>query len=525
MQRTDHNETVSLWTAGDELPRYPRLDADLHAPVCVVGAGMAGLSVAYEVLRSGRSVVVLDRGAVGAGETSRSTAQLGTALDERYFDLARIHGADGARLAAESHGAAIDRVEQVVREEKIECGFERLDGYLFTGPDQSEDLLERELAAAHHAGLTDVTLVTSTPPMSPGRSLRFPRQAQMDPVRYIAGLAHAVVRAGGRIFSDTQAEKIEGGKPGMIVTAGGPVVTADQIVVATNTPVNNLFALHTKQAAYRTYVLAASVPRGSIARALYWDTLDPYHYVRIAASDDQVDWLIVGGEDHKTGQEHDPAERWTRLEEWMRARFPMVGAVGSRWSGQVMQSMDGLAYIGKNPLDDDNVFVVTGDTGTGITHGAIAGMLLADLLDRKENRWAHLYDPSRVSLRAGGNFLRENVSAVAPYADWLEAGDVNHEKEIAAGHGAVVRHGLKLLAVYRDDAGELHRCGAACPHLGGVVRWNAAERSWDCPCHGSRFDALGKVMNGPANTDLTVIEDDADSEVPALSMAVNGEGG
>lgn len=521
MQRTEHNESVSLWTTRDELPRYPPLDADTHAPVCVVGAGMAGLSVAYEVLRSGRSVIVLDRGAVGAGETSRSTAQLGTALDERYVGLERMHGAEGARLAAESHGAAIDRVEQLVREEKIECGFERLDGYLFTGPGQSEDILERELAAAHRAGLQDVTLVTSAPPMGAGRALRFPRQAQMDPARYIAGLSRAVIRAGGRIFSDTQAEKIEGGRPGRIVTTLGPVVTADQIVVATNTPVNNLFALHTKQAAYRTYVIAAAVPRGSIAKALYWDTLDPYHYIRIAANDAQVDWLIVGGEDHKTGQEHDPAERWTRLEAWLRARFPMAGAVGSRWSGQIMQSMDGLAYIGKNPLDDDNVFVVTGDTGTGITHGAIAGMLLADLLAGKENRWAHLYEPARMSLGAGGNFLRENLSAVQPYTDWLEAGDVNDETEIAPGHGAVVRHGLKLLAVYRDDAGDLHRCGAACPHLGGVVRWNPAERSWDCPCHGSRFDALGKVMNGPANTDLTVIEADGEVGAPELSVAVS----
>lgn len=519
MQRTDHNDTVSLWAAREELPRFPPLDADIHAPVCVVGAGMAGLSVAYEALRSGRSVVVLDRGVVGTGETSRSTAQLGTALDERYFDLQRMHGADGARLAAESHGAAIDRVERIVREEKIACGFERLDGYLFTAPGQSEDILERELAAAHQAGLKDVTLVTSTPPMGAGQSLRFPRQAQMDPVRYIAGLARAVVRAGGRIFSDTQADKIEGGSPGRVVTVSGRIVTADQIVVATNTPVNNLFALHTKQAAYRSYVIAAAVPRQSIVKALYWDTLDPYHYVRIATSDDSVDWLIVGGEDHKTGQEHDPRERWTRLEDWMRLRFPMAGAVGSRWSGQIMQSMDGLAYIGKNPLDDDNVFVVTGDTGSGITHGAIAGMLLADLLAGKENRWAHLYEPSRVSLRAGGNFLRENLSAVQPYADWIEPGDVADESEIAVGHGAVVRHGLNLLAVYRDDSGDLHRCGAACPHLGGVVRWNAAEKSWDCPCHGSRFDARGKVMNGPANTDLKPVEE-PDELVGAVVLTI-----
>lgn len=505
--RTGSHETVSLWAGAGALPHHAPLTADLRVDVCVIGAGMAGLSVAYEVLRTGRSVAVLERGAVGSGETGRSTAQLSVALDYRYYELESMHGGEGARLAAASHGAAIDRVEHIVIEEKISCGFERVDGYLFVAPDQSDQVLDAELRATHRAGLTDTEIVARAPSFNSGRCLRFPRQAQMDPVRYVAGLARSIVDGGGLVFSGTPVESIEGGSPAKVNTTSGHVVMAGQVVVATNTPINNLVAVHTKQAAYRSYVITAAIPRGSVAGALYWDTHDPYHYVRIAPSDAQVDWLIVGGEDHKTGHEHDPGERWTRLEAWARERFPTMGALGARWSGQIMESIDGLGYIGKNPMDDENIFVVTGDTGNGITHGAIAGMILRDLISDVDHRWARLYEPSRITLGAADTFVRENVGDVLPYTDWLERGDVADETRIAPGQGAIVRHGLKLLAVYRDEAGDLHRCGAACPHLGGVVRWNAAEKSWDCPCHGSRFDAHGKVMNGPANSDLKPVEE------------------
>lgn len=508
MSHVEAHETIPIWASDATLRATARIEADTRADVCIVGGGMAGLSAAYELLQAGLSVVVLERHTIGSGETQRSTAQLGTSLEERYFDLERMHGAEGARLAAESHGAAIARVERIVTEEKIDCAFERVDGYLFAAAEHGEDVLTRELAAAHRAGLAEVEIVPAAPgKLAVGRCLRFPNQAQMSPVRYVAGLAQAVLRAGGRVFSDTQAQTVEGGTPARVVTAHGPVVTAGHVVVATNSPINNLFALHTKQGAYRTYVIAAAIPRGSVPRALYWDTHDPYHYVRVTTDEAGDEWLLVGGEDHKTGQAHHPEERWSRLEAWMRDKFPMAKRVGPRWSGQVMESMDGLAFIGRNPLDDVNVLVVTGDSGVGITHGAIAGVLLSDLVRGHENRWARLYDPTRVHVRAGVDFVRENLSAVAPYADWVERGDVAEESEIARGQGAVVRHGLRLLAVYCDERGSLHRCSAACPHLGGVVRWNEAEGSWDCPCHGSRFDAYGKVIHGPANVDLRPVAD------------------
>ena len=252
----------------------------------MIGAGIAGLTTAYLLAREGKEVVVLDDGPIGGGETGRTTAHLSNAIDDRYYEIQRLHGADGARLAAESHTSAISRIEAIVGEEKIECDFERLDGYLFAAPGDSLDVLERELAAAHNAGLLDVTLVERAPLASfnSGPCLRFPRQGQFHPLKYLKALAGAIERDGGRIFTFTHADKVEGGSPAQIGTKQGAVVTAEAVVVATNTPVNNVVAIHTKQAAYRTYAIAAQVPRGSITRALYWDTGDPYHYMRLKST-------------------------------------------------------------------------------------------------------------------------------------------------------------------------------------------------------------------------------------------------
>ncbi len=236
-------------------------------------------------------------------------------------------------------------------------------------------------------------------------------------------------------------------------------------------------------------------------KALYWDTEDPFHYVRLQKLGAGEDCLIVGGEDHKSGQADDTGERHRRLEAWARERFPMIESIAYTWAGQVMESLDGLAFIGRNP-GDENVFVVTGDSGVGMTHGTIAGMLLTDLILGRENAWAGLYDPARKVPLAAGTFIRENVNVAAQYADWLTPGDAANAREIPFDSGAVVRRGLAKLAIYRDADGRAHALSAVCPHLGCLVQWNDAEKTWDCPCHGSRFDKRGKVVNGPANSDL-----------------------
>ena len=500
--------SVSVWMGIAARPEFPSLTQNEHSDVCVVGAGIAGLTTAYLLTKSGKTVIVLDDGPIVSGETQRTTAHLVTALDKRYFELERLHGENGAKLAAESHAVAIDTIEAIIRAESIDCDFERVDGYLFNAADEEPDLLDRELAAARRAGLTNTELVDHAPsiPFNTGRALLFRHQAQFHPLKYLAALALAIVRGGGRIFTETHATAVNGGESAHVTTSGGSIVSSDAIVIATHTPSNDRLILHTKQAAYRSYVIGVAVPAGTVPKALYWDTGDPYHYIRITGTKDGTppgqEVLIVGGEDHKTGQADDADIRYARLEQWTRERFPMAADVRFRWSGQIMQSADGLAFIGRNPLDYDNVYVVTGDSGTGLMHGTIAGLLITDLVQGRENPWANLYSPSRVTLGAAKDFAREAVNSASQYLDWLTDGGVGHNDQILLGTGEVVRHGLTKAAVYRAPDGTFHECSAVCPHLGGIVRWNHEEKTWDCPAHGSRFDSVGTVLNGPANENL-----------------------
>jgi len=492
----------SVWAATAALPEFSPLQKNVHVDVCIIGAGIAGLSTAYLLARSGKLVAVLDDGPVAGGMTQMTTAHITNMLDDRYFEAEKLHGREGARFAADSHTAAIDRIETIVKQEHIDCDFTRLDGYLFLAEGDKPETLQRELEAAHRAGLRAVQLVERAPFASfdTGPCLRFPNQGQFHPVKYLARLAQAIQHDGGRIFTGSHADRVEGGVPG-VVHVGKHVITGDAIVVATNVPINDRVAIHTKQAPYMTYVIGARVPRGSVPLVLSWDTGDPYHYIRI-----QDDLLIVGGEDHKSGQADDTAERHARLEAWARERFPMMGALEFAWGGQIMETQDYLAFIGHNPMDHENIYVVTGDSGMGITHGTIAGMLLSDLILGRTNPWETLYDPSRVTLRAAADFARENSNVALQYADWLTGGDVKSVEEVAPGSGAILRRGLEKIAVYRDEEGRLHERLAGCPHLGCVVHWNRSESTWDCPCHGSRFDPYGKVINGPANKDLAPAE-------------------
>jgi glycine/D-amino acid oxidase-like deaminating enzyme/nitrite reductase/ring-hydroxylating ferredoxin subunit len=492
----------SIWLKTAAVPKRSALSEDAKADVCIVGAGISGLSTAYLLTRAGKSVIVLEDGEIGSGETSRTTAHLVNALDDRYTEIERLHGEEGSRLAAASHTKAVDRIEATIGEEQIDCEFVRLDGYLFVPPGDDRRQLDEELAAAHRAGLRQVRKIDRAPlpTFDTGPCLHFPDQAQFHPLKYLAGLATAIERHGGRIFTNTHASNIEGGNAAAIHTGAG-IVTAKAVVVATNTPVNDIVTIHTKQAAYRTFVVGMPIARGSVQRALYWDTPDPYHYVRLVPGT-QGDVLIVGGEDHKTGQEDDAEERFARLVAWTRERFPITGEPIYSWSGQIMEPIDGMAFIGRNPGDARNVYVATGDSGNGMTHGTIAGILLTDLICGRDNPWAALYDPSRITLRAAPEFAKENLNVAVQYADLVTAGDIDSTDQLAADSGAVLRRGLSKIAAYRDTTGQLHEFSAICPHLGCVIQWNSTEKTWDCPCHGSRFEAQGEVINGPAITGL-----------------------
>lgn len=509
-------KSTSLWLDTSERFTAAPLSRDESADVCVVGAGIAGLSTAYLLAREGRSVVVIDAGQVGGGETAVTTAHLSSVPDATFKELLRLHGPDGARLAHESHSRAIGCIEATCQDEHIDCRFQRVDGFLFLGPKQKESALEEEFEAARAVDAKVIHCAKAPPNgLITGPCLRFTAQGQFHPLKYMNGLAGAFERRGGRIYSHTGAVEAVGGEGAHVKTASGHTITVSAIVVATNSPFNDLVAIHTKQAPYHTYAIGARLAPGAITAALYWDTDDPYHYVRLqhatnrelgGDNDEPVDILIAGGEDHKAGQAQDADARFQRLEGWMREHASAAGPVAFRWSGQVMETVDGLAYIGRNPLDADNVYIITGDSGMGMTHGMIGGMLITDLIQGRPNPWEELYDPARVRTGAAVEWVKENLNVALQYKDWLTAGDVESIDRITPGHGAVVVEAGRKIAVYRDERGEVHRRSAVCPHLGCIVAWNAAENSWDCPCHGSRFDRLdGHVLNGPAISSLAAL--------------------
>lgn len=502
--------TNSVWMSID-MPAGTPLHEDTTAEVCVIGGGIAGLTTAYRLSQEGKSVVVLESGTLGSGMTPLTTAHLSHVMDRGMSTIERLHGEEGGRLAVQSHATAIRWIEETAAKESLSCDFERVDGFLFASSDDSARQIEEEWQAARRAGLTDVARYDTDIPLPfPAEAcLRFPSQAQFHPMKYLSGLARAIQQKGGRLFTDSHVIQVDAKSRVVVKTRRGWHVSADSVVVTTNTPINNTVTLHTKQAPYVTYVIGARIAAGSLPKALYWDTEDPYHYVRshteiIDGHEQTV--LIVGGEDHKTGQAEDGERRYAALETWMRERFPMAEDVLFSWAGQVMESIDGLAYIGRNP-GDSNVYVATGDSGMGMTHGTIAGLLLSDLIMGRPSPWASLYDPSRQPIKAAGTFLAESLNMAAQYTDWLTPGDVASEQAIPVDGGAVLRDGLHKIAVYRDTNGGLHRCSAVCPHLSCIVAWNPSQKTWDCPCHGSRFDRFGTVLNGPATSDLSPFPD------------------
>lgn len=504
----DSGSTRSTWMS-EAVPSFDtEIPGNARPDVCVIGAGIAGLSVALKLVQAGLDVLVLERGPVGGGQTARTSAHLSSALDDRFYKLARRFGREGARLAGHSHAAAIDAIEETTKTFGIDCDFRRVDGYLFAGEHRSRRELTKEYVAARRAEMVVEEVPHAPLPFDTGRCVRFANQAEIHPLAYLRGLADAIVAGGGRIVTGAHVVRIAAGSPVMVETAAGRKLRAGAAVDATDVTITSLLNLPTRQAAYRSYVMAFDITPGYVPHGLYWDTEDPYHYVRVARGEQGREVLIVGGEDHRVGH-GDPERAWPRLEEWVRDRFYDAGGVVARWSGQIMEPVDGLAYIGEV---HDNVYVATGDSGHGLTHATIAGMIIPDLVLRREHPYAKLYAPHRSRLRGLATFAREAVSSNLPYRDWLARGDEASLDAIAPGHGATVRKGLHLVAAYRDEAGTCHTRSARCPHMSGIVRWNEIEKTWDCPCHGSRFDAYGRVLNGPAVSDLS--DGPADLERP-----------
>ncbi|GAB3529940.1 FAD-dependent oxidoreductase [Pontibacter brevis] len=508
--KQESGATLPIWEKNINLPSTQHLRENLACDVCVVGAGITGLTAAYLLASEGKKVVVLESKSIGGGETSRTTAHLSNALDDQYYNLIQTFGESGAKLACQSHAAAIDKIEAIAKDANIDCDFARVDGYLVANDHEQEKLVLKELEALQQMGWDEVILrkESPVPSLTTLPSLHYPNQGRIHPMKYIAGLARAIIDKGGIICTDTHVVDFKRGPVTTVVSETGHAVSANHLIVATNTPVNDKVTMHTKLVPYRTYVIAARVPKDAVPDALFWDMEEPYHYVRLQRSEGEdidYDILIVGGEDHKTGQDDNLMKHFRELERWTRLKFPMATEVDYLWSGQVFEPVDGLAYIGRNP-GDNNVYIATGDSGHGTTHGTMAGMIINDLIMGRDNPWAALYDPSRSGLKSAGDYMKHNVNVMAQFKDYVTPGEVDDPMQIMPGTGAIMREGTHKIAVYCDQNGIRHRFSAVCKHMGCVVNWNEVESSWDCPCHGSRYDPLGKVITGPATGDLDPIK-------------------
>jgi glycine/D-amino acid oxidase-like deaminating enzyme/nitrite reductase/ring-hydroxylating ferredoxin subunit len=490
-----------------------KLNRNISVDTVIVGGGIAGMTTAYLLSKAGKKVAVVDDGSIGSGETGRTTAHITAALDDRYYEIEKLHGKKGASIAAASHNGAIEMIETIIRNERIDCDFERLDGYLFLDPTDKRKSIKDELAATRRAGLSTEIVAPPLKSFSGAPCLRFADQGQFQPLKYLEGLANAVAKNGSFVFTQTHVEAVNATG---IRTTDGYVARARKIVVATNAPiVDKISKMYDKQDAYKTYVVGARIRKGSVQKALYWDTgnkkagnlVPPYHYARIQelSEDPNYDLLIVGGEDHKTGEAFDTEKRYQALESWARDHFP-IEAIAYRWSGQVMEPKDSMAFIGRNPRDKrKNVFIATGDSGNGMTHGTIAGMILSDMIMGRKNKWARLYNPSRriqSKSKKGGEDKEDSYSPTKINLAKAKA----EAAKLGRAEGMVAEiKGKDPMAFYKDKSGNLHSLSAVCTHLGCTVSWNNSEKAFECGCHGSRFSYGGKVINGPANDNLEKI--------------------
>ncbi len=496
-------QSRSLWM-DTVVSDAPALAENRRADTVVVGSGIAGLSTAYELAVRGQKVIVLDRGRIAGGMTSRTSAHLTSQSDDGFKTVTQVRGLAGAKTYYESHAAAIDRIEAIAQEERIECHFRRVNGYLFPaiGKDPADELTP-EFEATKKVGMP-IERHTGLPfkGLEQVKSLRYPNLATFHPLRYLRGVADAFVRRGGELFANTTVTEVEE-KDGAITvrTANNLQVEAANAVIATNSPINDRVTLHAQLAPYRTYAMAITIERDSIEDALYWDTLDPYHYVRLENGRGATQYLIVGGADHKTGEADDAWARFEGIESWIRALLPKLGNVTHRWSGQTLDPVDYSAFIGRNP-GNEHVYVHTGDSGQGLTHGVAGSLLLSRLISGEDSPWASFYDPSRVTLAAAKNFIAENVTAVKNFAEYLAPGELKSIDELKPGQGAIIRDGMSKIAAYRDENGVLYQRSAKCTHVGCHVHWNSLEQCWDCPCHGSHFAVDGTALNAPAIASL-----------------------
>lgn len=491
--------TRPLWRRCDDENPFAPLQHDLDVDVAIVGAGITGITLAALLKQGGRRVAVIEARDVGAGCTGHSTGHLSPLLDSGVCQVERLFGEEAAKLLARATIEAIDLVGTLVDVHRVECGYRRMPGYLFTEDESGVRELEQEMEAGVRAGL-DMALVRETPlPFTVRLALRTQGGGQLDPRAYVTGMARSLAAQGVAIHPATRALDVEPGAPCRVFTERGTVRAAD-VVLATHSPIG-VHLVQTELLPYSSYAIAAKLRGVAPPEGLFWDTADPYHYLTRHVYDDGV-YLVAGGADHKTGSVEETGRHYDALEAYVRSRFP-VAAITHRWSFDFFEPADQLPYVGRTPLAN-HVWFATGFSGDGLVLGPAAARLLADQLLGRASPYERLFDARRFKPRASAKRVFEEGLDVARHFIGDRIGNGGGAPEdLARGEGRVLVAQGERLACYRDEGGTLHAFSAVCPHMKCIVHWNGAEKSWDCPCHGSRFSALGELIAGPAQRPLT----------------------
>ncbi len=501
-------KTESYWYKSSSPARFEPISHDLKTDVVIIGGGLTGISTAHLLKKEGVKVALLERGRCAGGDTGRTTAHLTYVTDERLHRLVKVWGRDGAKAFWEAGVAAIDQIATIVRENKIDCDFAWVPGYLHGKLDRSGKAdrasLREDAGLARELGF-EAEFVENVPyAHRPG--VRFASQARFHPLKYLSALAPTIHGDGSFVFENSEATQIES-EP-LTVHANGYKVRCRYLVIATHNPLMGKTGLvqatlfQSKLALYTSYVLGATLPRDLLADALFWDTSDPYYYLRVDRHTDHA-YAIFGGLDAKTGQEKNPNETFALLEAKLTEHLPEA-QVEDRWLGQVVETNDGLPFLGENA---ENQFIATGFCGNGFTLGTLSAVMARDRYLGRKNPWFDLFAVSRKKFHGGTwRYLTENVDY--PYyllRDRLAPAESGTPEDLKLGEGKILSMSGQKVAAYRDDTGKIHLLSPVCTHLKCIVRWNAADRTWDCPCHGSRFQPSGEVFSGPAESPLEKI--------------------
>jgi glycine/D-amino acid oxidase-like deaminating enzyme/nitrite reductase/ring-hydroxylating ferredoxin subunit len=493
-------KAVSLWVDTAPETSYSVLEEEIETDVAVIGGGIAGLTAAILLKRAGLRVVVLEAGRIGTGVTGHTTGKVSSLQRLVYGELRRSFGERGARTYGEANQAAIEQVAALVESEAIDCDFGRVANYTYAESDEALEQVKREVTVARELGLP-AAFTDSTPLPFPVRgAVRFDEQAQLHATKYLVGLAQAVAGDGSHVFEESRVTGVDDGAPCRVATESGRV-TAGAAIVATNFPILDRGLFFARCHPHRSYLIAVGLD-GPLPDGTFISADEPLRSIMPHQAADR-DLLLVGGEGHRASDTVDAAERYGRLDEWAKERFP-VASLEYRWSTQDAIPIDGVPYVGRMSPFSKRVYVATGLRKWGLSNGTAAAMILADEILERPNPWARVFNSNRVKPLAGGRrFVTENLRAAARLVgDRFASRGSGLPDDLEPAEGRVVEVGGEKLAVHREASGEVHAVSAVCTHLGCIVEWNGSDETWDCPCHGSRFDHAGAVLQGPATDDL-----------------------